>query len=140
MFLFARFIYQASQGDEPAAVAAAFASRATRQGHICLDLREELEEIGDISLFFQDISTPDQWLAHLEKSRAFAADNRPAPLKKDDKGRIYLFRYWEYQQNLARRIKKLGRNAHARPGIGKKPAGFWPDCFPGPMKPQWTGR
>ena len=106
---FARFIARFG-GGEPAARAAAFLSRAVRQGHICLDLAvAPLAETGEPVPW---PSLPD-WRQALQSCRAVGAPGAGAvtPLVLDAAGRLYLRRYLDYEAALARALL-----ARAAPG------------------------
>jgi exodeoxyribonuclease V alpha subunit len=90
-------------------LAAALASRAVGQGHVCLDLERLVaagglrDEAGEaVPVAWPNL---DEWRASLLDSClvARAADTvAPAvPLVMDRGGRLYLRRYWEYQRRLA---------------------------------------
>ncbi|MBF0476756.1 MAG: exodeoxyribonuclease V subunit alpha [Deltaproteobacteria bacterium] len=78
-------------------LAAAMTSWSTRQGHICLDLTRPV----DIQL----MSSPDiirdldlaAWRHKLVNSRIVGHPGEYKPLILDPAGRLYLYRYWEYQ-------------------------------------------
>lgn len=89
------------------ALAAALLSSVTRQGHICLDLAlpEEACQLG-ASGTGQGMTCPPAPLWR-EALLACSVVGRPGmfrPMVLDDEGRLYLFRYWDYQDKLARRI------------------------------------
>jgi exodeoxyribonuclease V alpha subunit len=87
---------------------AALLSNSTRKGHICI----ELESIAG-KLFFAD-SENEEYIYYpsiSEWSGALDADviGKPGeftPLILDGKNRLYLFRYWEYQQKIHLFIKE----------------------------------
>ena len=92
-------------GGFPTERAARSLSRAVRQGHICLDLNRQPEGISD-----NDIPWPslDQWRQALSLSRAVASsgDNAATPLVLDSAGRLYLRRYYAYEQSLAGALRE----------------------------------
>lgn len=87
--------------------AAALVSRAVRFGHICLDLNtlagntisstEEGEEV---------IACPElkTWLEALRSAPCVGLPGDFKPLILDAKNRLYLQRYWQYEQDVARNI------------------------------------
>jgi exodeoxyribonuclease V alpha subunit len=100
-------------GDRRPAVqlAAALASRAVRQGHVCLDL-PRLVAAGALS---DEAGVPvecawpelDEWTAALAESPLVApagAPDIPTPLVLDA-GRLYLRRYWQHQTRLGAAIR-----------------------------------
>ncbi|MBW2107965.1 MAG: exodeoxyribonuclease V subunit alpha [Deltaproteobacteria bacterium] len=111
-------------------LAAALVSHATRQGHICLDLAK----LGGTALLGADdgkapVVCPDAqaWLYAIKKTSVVGAPGERKPLITDDRGRLYLYRYWEYQDILARQIvERVGSGDEApadsdrlRPGLDR---------------------
>jgi exodeoxyribonuclease V alpha subunit len=93
--------------DDGLSLAAAIASSFTRQGHICVDLRsvagKQLLEGGNGG---SQIICPalKPWRRRLERSPVVGKPGVFRPLVLDDKSRLYLHRYWDYECQLARRI------------------------------------
>lgn len=90
-------------GTELPVIAAALLSRNVRLGHICLDLAgapAEAEELGE-GFNWPAVKT---WRSSFKKNRAIGGADDAKPLVLDDAGRLYLRRYWEYEQSLARAI------------------------------------
>ena len=88
-------------GEPEVALAAALVSRATGQGHICLDLRIAAKDsLGDRESG-QLLPGYEDWCEKLRKSPVVGAPGDYRPLVLDDSGRLYLYRYWDYQQRLA---------------------------------------
>ena len=90
-------------------LAAAMVSRYTGQGHICLDLssldQKRLLDAGDGK---GPVVCPnlDDWCKKLRKTSVVGTPGEYAPLILDDRSRLYLHRYWDYQEKLARSIRK----------------------------------
>jgi exodeoxyribonuclease V alpha subunit len=98
---FARFMQRlAGESCPELSLAAALLSRATREGHICLDLSapQMLRGGGGPTL--------EGWSAKLRQSRVVGRIGDHKPLILDDKGRLYLYRYWEYEKKLADAVKE----------------------------------
>lgn len=101
-------------GDEDPCLflGAALVSRSTREGHVCLDLSEragtDLLDGGgqEGGLVCPDLET---WCRALRKSEVVGRPGQYRPLILDDKIRLYLFRYWDYQEGLARSIRERAR-------------------------------
>jgi len=74
-------------------LAAALVSRATAEGHICLDLSSEW---GDDSA----------WRKSLCSTKVVGRPGDYKPLILDDQSRLYLYRYWQYEKALADDINK----------------------------------
>jgi exodeoxyribonuclease V alpha subunit len=104
---FARFMETLSgTSSQELALAAALASCFTRQGHICFDLSRSPslatgESEGDFPL-----PERGQWETTLRHSKVVGPPGEYRPLILDEKGRVYLFRYWQYQEELVRGIKR----------------------------------
>ncbi|MBW1903295.1 MAG: exodeoxyribonuclease V subunit alpha [Deltaproteobacteria bacterium] len=106
---FAGFMTELSGGDDPELfLAAALVSSYKGQGHICLDL----STVGGKTLLAIDdrdaVVCPDlgEWQSRLAKSPVVGAPGEFRPLILDDRSRLYLHRYWEYQEKLASLINK----------------------------------
>ncbi len=88
-------------------LAAALVSSSRSQGHICLDLKsvagKYLFDDGDGN----PIISPDlsDWLEKLHKSSVIGKPGEFKPLILDDDSKLYLYRYWDYQDKLANFIK-----------------------------------
>jgi exodeoxyribonuclease V alpha subunit len=85
-------------------LAAALVSCATSQGHVCLDL-SSLHEIPILSgepaaepILFPSLP---QWREILASSSVVGRPGDYTPLIFDDRTRLYLYRYWEYEKTLA---------------------------------------
>lgn len=84
-------------------LAAAFTSSQTRFGHVCLDLGQTAgsriaEELNGV---FPD---HDAWIQALVKTPVVGRPGDVKPLILDDSSRLFLYRYWMYQDKLARFI------------------------------------
>lgn len=115
---FATAVQRIGQCDDPwVGVAAALVNRWAADGHVCLDLdalqEKSLEDPPRGAEPALPVA-PGDWQARL---RACSAVGRPGdycPLILDDH-RLYLHRYWTYEQSLARDI--LQRSAQAAPSL-----------------------
>ncbi len=102
---FARFMTRISGQDSPGLfLAAALVSRATSQGHVCLDLSSlnEMPLLSDDSAA-ETLPLPslDEWRDILLSSSVVGGPGDFRPLVFDGKTRLYLYRYWEYEKTLA---------------------------------------
>ena len=114
----ARTLGRISGEDDPwVLLAVALASRATADGHVCVDLRQRIagplsDAAGETvaELTWPTLST---WTAALRSSPILAQEDplAPAPLVLDDSGRLYLRRYWSYQRDLAASLRARARGA-----------------------------
>ena len=106
---FARLMNRlAGKDSHGVALAAALVSRAAREGNVCFDLsavagKKLPEEDGATPV----LTCPDrvEWSAHLSESSVVGTPGEFRPLILDKDGRFYLYRYWEYQDKLARSIR-----------------------------------
>lgn len=95
----------ATHADERVALAAALLSRATAQGHVCIDLARHAG--GNLSA----------WEAALADSGLLARENHAAPLVHEN-GRLYLHRYWHYEKAVADDLRR--RAQHVLPPADEK--------------------
>jgi exodeoxyribonuclease V alpha subunit len=90
---------------------------ATQQRHICLDLqmiseRPLVDLVGDgpdeEELSALNGTTPSfsNWVESLRKASTVGNPGEYKPLILDDEGRLYFYRYWSYEQNLAESIRQ----------------------------------
>jgi exodeoxyribonuclease V alpha subunit len=106
---FGKFITALDKNDNPAIfIAAALVSRATGDGDGFLDLnaitrKSILSDI--IGIENLQSSQRSEWLKALNQSRVVGAPGEVCPLILDDKNRLYLYRYWDYEQRLSSLIK-----------------------------------
>ncbi len=105
---FARFISELDGGVNPELfLAAALVSSFKGQGHICLDLAQ-VERAPLLSM--DDSAEPflcpelGGWKDKLKRSIVVGSPGEFRPLILDDRSRLYLYRYWEYQEELASQI------------------------------------
>jgi exodeoxyribonuclease V alpha subunit len=108
---FAQFMTRLAGRDEDAiTLAAALASRATANGDVCVDLREYAAEsmrsekaAGPLGARTTQIPGPPlgAWLRSLRASPVIGRPGEFRPLVLDEKGRLYLYRYWDYERRLA---------------------------------------
>lgn len=107
---FARFIatFAAAEGAEEVSVAAALVSMATRKGHSCLELRE-WAGVEVSSAFGQTRPVPElaSWRKILAGCAAVAGGPGETPLVMEG-NRLYLRRYWEYEEEVAREFLRRG--------------------------------
>ena len=95
--------------DANTVLAGALVSRASRAGHVCLDLRAEAGRcLLDPDLGAAIRCPPLQpWLRSLHGCAAVGAPgNEEAPLILDLAGRLYLARHWRDEQTFARALRE----------------------------------
>ena len=99
----------ADKNTSAISLAAALVSNYTRQGHVCLDLSSiegtELLEGEDGS---DPVICPElkNWCIKLRETAVVGNPGEYKPLILDDHSRLYLFRYWQYQEKLADSIRR----------------------------------
>jgi exodeoxyribonuclease V alpha subunit len=100
-------------------VGAALASARTREGHVCADLGrvaatpilDPLAQVAQQRALGRgtgDLRWPElaHWIDALARSELVGDGATPSPLVLDrGRGRLYLRRYWQYEQRLAAQIK-----------------------------------
>lgn len=109
-FHFARFICKLCNTENPNLfLAAALATQALRDGHVCCNLQEHA------GAQFQTASGPvtlpecNQLIEELSDFPVIGTPGQYCPLILENT-RLYLYRYWNYEQNLAQSI--LRRTGH----------------------------
>jgi exodeoxyribonuclease V alpha subunit len=107
---FAKFIVSFEKHESPDIyLAAALVSRSTGNGDGCLDLAAVTQkpiifgQNGENKLRPPKLS---EWIKTLKQSRAVGKPGDNRPLILDDKNRLYLYRYWDYEQRLSTAIKE----------------------------------
>ncbi len=107
---FAGFIdHYAADQDADIGLAAALVSHATAQGDICLDLETIAgQHLMDTEDEQSAIICPqlEDWLKKLKASPAVGSPGEIRPLILDAHHRLYLFRYWEYEQTISNSIER----------------------------------
>lgn len=117
---FAAFIEGQAGGEQPlVALAAALVSHKRGDGHICLDLE------GMAGSTFPDLPPDDvapiplprlkDWTKALTPSPVVGSPGEFKPLVLDARHRLYLHRYWEYEQTLAAAILKRAADVPPQP-------------------------
>ena len=120
---FAGFIERLCGGGfSDVALAAALVSRAAGDGHVCIDVKQlagaELLRPREGGPALTCPSAAD-WIGHLENSPVVGRPGDRRPLILDASGRLYLYRYFAYEQGLAAAIRR-------RTGAAALPAGWNP--------------
>ena len=108
---FAAFICRlAGTDDRRLWLAAALVSQAVGSGHVCLDLGSAMASEPATA---EGIGDPAAWA---EKLRSWPVIGHPGdftPLVLDGANRLYLHRYWRYEQQLAAALLRRGAEAPA---------------------------
>ncbi len=99
-------------------LAAALASNALRNSHLCANLeylsgKKFPEYKSGVELEHNDNELPkitlpllDEWLENLKQYPKLISNDARTPLILDNDNRLYLHRYWTYEKNLAKEIKR----------------------------------
>ena len=106
---FAGFVGRCAGDPRPElALAAALASRAVATGHVCLRLDDPLAGLEGVP---PDLPLPDpaRWARALAGSPAVGPPGAFKPLVLDPAGRLYLYRYWRYEERVARHVLARAR-------------------------------
>jgi len=107
---FARFLSRlAGTNVSGLSLAAALVSSYTRQGHVCLDLSSfEGKELLKGENGIDPVVCPElnNWCKQLKETAVVGDPGEYKPLILDDRSRLYLFRYWEYQEKIADSIRR----------------------------------
>ena len=83
-------------------LAAALASHATGQGDVCVNLRQWARRWQASRTESASLAPPiGDWLEGLRASAVVGRPGQRQPLILDPRGRLYLYRYWGYEQQLA---------------------------------------
>ena len=117
---FAKFIGEISESQSPdLLLAAALASSAAGKKHVCLSLESMKgksffdKQTGKLMATCPDLS---HWRETLLNSLAVGQPGQRRPLILDDKNRLYLFRYWNYEKiisdSIQRRIRAMDFGSH----------------------------
>lgn len=116
---FADFMYVLDgNGNMSLKLAALLVSSRTGSGDICIELRRiggmkaedllrEYEVTGDLSgLSSMKLPAAGKWIGDLRKSRCTVRPGEYGPLVLDEDGRLYLYRYLEYQRQIFENIRE----------------------------------
>ncbi len=130
---FATFIFKLTDYADPVlALSAALVSRSTREGDVCVDLNKYADGVNDSPGSAEDhLKYPhiQNWRQSLQTSTVVGAPGEFKPLILDHENRLYLHRYWQYENSLARSIQI--RIKHGAEGVA--PADLYhilADIFP----------
>jgi exodeoxyribonuclease V alpha subunit len=106
---FSRFMIKLSGSPDPyLALAASLVSNCTGKGHICLDLAAAGGKALQEGESKDPIICPQTnlWVERLSKSPLVGRPGDFKPLILDDKSRLYLYRYWDYERKLSDIIRE----------------------------------
>ncbi|RLC30871.1 MAG: hypothetical protein DRH32_05085, partial [Deltaproteobacteria bacterium] len=103
----------AGEENDAVLLAAALCSRFISKGHVCVDLNTLAGRpviVNDGELPGARWPAAPHWSAAVQASPLTGGRDRAGPLVLDPGGRLYLARYWHYQQSLVRAL--LERAGH----------------------------
>jgi exodeoxyribonuclease V alpha subunit len=105
---FGRFMARLAARETPELVmAACLVSHWTSNGHVCVDLGELAE-----TFLFAEVESPwptpalPAWQDALLASAVVGRPGDFCPLVLDQRGRLYLYRYWHYEQQVAADLRR----------------------------------
>lgn len=107
---FGRLMARLAGSERPElALAAALASRATGEGDVCV----RLADFAGRSVPGFELTAPalDDWTGLLREHTVVGAPGDFRPLVLDDAGRLYLYRYWDYEKRLAEELLARAQDA-----------------------------
>jgi exodeoxyribonuclease V alpha subunit len=108
---FAQFITAlAGEINDDLHLSAALLSYFTMQGHVCIELAALAEQTfpfaTEPSPFRVTCPPLTRWLESLYNSRVVGKPGEYTPLILDEQHRLYLYKYWDYEQQLAALIRQ----------------------------------
>ncbi len=110
---FGRFMQELSKSfKEEVYVASILVSMVTGSGHVCLDLSSVAGKEASFPVrgtnTLKTIKCPElrSWVDKLLNSNVVGRPGDYKPLILDDKNRLYLYRYWKYENELVQELKK----------------------------------
>lgn len=115
---FAEFVAGRCGGKPEVFIAAAMVSRASSGGHICIDLQDfDPSECGVMGMVPPACRDARLWGEILVKSGAAAEPGGFAPLVLEKASMLYLFRYWQYEKDLAESMISRARQPEGTDGL-----------------------
>ncbi|USE39050.1 exodeoxyribonuclease V subunit alpha [Endozoicomonas sp. SCSIO W0465] len=113
-YQFAKLIH-AMNPDPLLTLAAANVSFELGQGNVCMTLASDFSIFGldetESAQLMDTIAIPkEQWMTNLKNTQVVGEGNEPTPLVLDSEC-LYLYRYWEYECNIARFLKSRSTEA-----------------------------
>ncbi|MBI5013917.1 MAG: exodeoxyribonuclease V subunit alpha [Deltaproteobacteria bacterium] len=112
---FAGLLRRLGEDTPEVLLAAALASRATGEGHVCVSLADAAEDLAEVGAA---PPAPDAWGEVLRASRAVGAPGEFRPLVLDGAGRLYLYRYFAYERDLAEDLAARAAREPGAPDLG----------------------
>ena len=104
-YQFAKYIERQDNNSDPLIVlTAALLSEAVSKGHVCLNLAR----VGELGMGIDELmpESVTLWVAKLRESHLVGKTGDFTPLVLTDSGLLYLYRYWQAEQQVAVLIKQ----------------------------------
>ncbi len=113
----------AGGGSEDLLLASALTSRLTRAGHVCLDLAraEEMTFPEGRPDACPPFPTTREWVDALGEACVVGSPGEYTPLVLDERARLYLHRYWSYQETIVQWIRERAEQVEPLPSPEKLP-------------------
>lgn len=128
---FAGLIGQMFPKTDPDVLAGiALTSRVTGDGDVCLDLKKWADKpLVEAKIGSERVVCPEftVWMRKLRRCPAVGEPAAYRPLIVDPEGRLYLYRYWQYETRLAAAIKEKIDSESLTPDLSELRASL--DCF-----------
>lgn len=108
---FARFMGRLDGERPELELAACLLSQATGSGDVCLDLSRVAGQRVFAAVEGVTVTVPPlaEWVAALRASTVVGKPGDYRPLILDERARLYLYRYWDYEQRLAEALRARDR-------------------------------
>lgn len=117
-------------GSRELALGAALASREVDAGHVCADLSAHAGTAVAVEGGGERFPPLGPWVARLQESAVVGGPGQFRPLILDGAHRLYLYRYWEYERDVAQGLLQRARAPLLEAGAGALAAGL-ARLFPG---------
>lgn len=100
-------------------LAAALASHVSSMGHVCLSLAEWSDQLVGDAEMGEALQLPSlgEWREQLIQYQVIGRPGERTPLILDHADRLYLHRYWAYEQQLARGLLELSQAEMITPDL-----------------------
>ena len=120
---FARLMGRLAGNDAPELLlGAALACNCLERGHVCVDIPDMAGRVLDFDTgdgFQFCCPSEERWIDLLRHSSVVGDPGEFRPLVLDEKGRLYLYRYWEYETRLAAAILSRAGSDHFKVDAGR---------------------
>ncbi|MDO8826121.1 exodeoxyribonuclease V subunit alpha [Methylophaga sp.] len=116
-YQFAAYIGRQQQTEDPlVTLTAGLLSETISEGHVCLNLND----FNSLNPLVQDaLPGAFQWLKQLQNSEVVGKPGEFKPLVLTADGLLYLYRYWQSEQQVAKAIKQRLKDSVSLPAADK---------------------